>query len=571
MIMRETLEASGFKVYESSDGVTAFEQFVKHSPDLVMLDVHMPGLTGFEVCKKIRDLPQGAETPILMVTGADDFQSISKAYELGATDFLPKPIKWPMMAHRVLYMLKSRNMLRELKSNEERLRYMAYYDPLTGLPNRQSFNEHLARFLSLAERNSSSLAVMLIDLDRFKRINDTLGHEYGDQILTLIGEKLQQCVRQSDISSRLMHNSDNSNVARFGGDEFTILLTQLNNLEDAAIVAKRIIAELSKPLLLDDFEVVVTPSIGISVYPEDATDSVDLMKYADIAMYKAKEQGRHTYKFYSEAFNLSSIARLSLEEDLRQALSKDQFELYFQPKVNISKGAICGCEALIRWHHPTRGMVSPLEFIPLAEESGLIVKIGEWVLETAFKQLREWQSAGYQLHPISVNVSGIQFKRTALPEFIAELINRYQIPPEWVEIELTESAIMTDVEDNIVRLQEIKQLGISISIDDFGTGYSSLSYLKKFPVNVLKIDRSFVIDVAKKEEDTGIVNAILGLSESLGLNVVAEGVEEIEQLEALRLMGCDVIQGFLFSKPLSTILYGELLSSPEKQRALCRC
>lgn len=570
MLMRETLEAAGFDVIEANDGNSAIEYFNQHLPDLVMLDVHMPGLTGFEVCSKIRSHPQGVETPILMVTGADDFKSISQAYKLGATDFLPKPIKWPMMGHRVRYMLKSRNMLRDLKSSEKRLRYIAYHDSLTGLPNRESFNEHLTSFLSLAKRNKTSLAVMLIDLDRFKRINDTLGHEYGDKLLKLVAQKLQQCVRQSDIPARLDSLIvEDGNLARFGGDEFTILLNQLTNLNDAAVVAKRIIDELSKPLMLDDFEVVVTPSIGISVYPDDGDSPVDLLKFADIAMYKAKDNGRHTFNFYSDTFDMSSMARLNLEEDMRQALKQDEFELYFQPKIDINKQCIKGLEALIRWHHPKRGMVSPAEFIPLAEESGLIVKIGEWVLESACQHLQKWQNAGFEMVPLSVNVSGIQFKRTALPEFIAELLEKYQISPDLLEIEITESAIMTDVEDSITRLSEIKAQGISIAIDDFGTGYSSLSYLKKFPIDVLKIDRSFIIDVATNQEDAGIVNAILGLSESLGLKVVAEGVEDKQQLSTLKLMGCAIIQGFLFSKPMSSDKCYDLMASTAAQRKLC--
>jgi len=568
--MRETLEAAGFEVIEASDGNSAIEKFNQHLPDLVMLDVQMPGLTGFEVCSQIRNHPQGMEAPIMMVTGADDFQSISQAYKLGATDFLPKPIKWPMMAHRVRYMLKSRNMLRDLKSSAKRLRYIAYHDVLTGLPNRESFNEYLASFLSLAKRNGTSLAVLLVDLDRFKRINDTLGHEYGDKLLKLVATKLQQCIRQSDVPARLDCIAVNEgNLARFGGDEFIILLNQLSNLNDAAVVAKRIIDELSKPLMLDDFEVVVTPSIGISVFPDDADSPVNLLKFADIAMYKAKDNGRHTYNFYSDSFDMSSMDRLSLEEDMRQALILGQFELYFQPKIDVNNRCIKGLEALIRWHHPKRGMVSPAEFIPLAEESGLIVKIGEWVLESACQHLQNWQSKGYEMVPVSVNVSGIQFKRTALPNFIADLLEKYQISPTLLEIELTESAIMTDVEDNIIRLNEIKSLGISIAIDDFGTGYSSLSYLKRFPIDELKIDRSFIIDVATNQVDAGIVNSILGLCESLGLKVVAEGVEDMQQLGTLKLMGCSIIQGFLFSKPMSSDKCHELMASAASRRKIC--
>ncbi|MEW6996921.1 EAL domain-containing protein [Colwelliaceae bacterium BS250] len=559
ILMRDTLEASGFEVIEAADGDAALVKFFTMQPDIVLLDVEMPGLSGYEVCKQIREHHSGADIPILMVTGADDYQSILQAYNIGATDFLPKPIRWPMVAHRVKYMLRSRDAVRDLKKSEEQLKYLAYYDSLTGLANRESFNYQLERFLTLAERGNYHVGVLFIDLDRFKRINDTLGHNFGDKVLQKVARVLNSNLRESDVLGRDTDHKPTSKVARLGGDEFTVFLSRVDCVDDIAIIAQRIIDSISQPIKIDQYEVTVTPSVGIAVFPEDGRTVTNLMKNADVAMYHAKDQGRRCFKFYSESLNTRSLERLQIEQSLRKALVNDEFELYYQPQVDINTKKIVCVEALIRWHSPELGFVSPADFIPIAEETGLIIEIGEWVINTACQQVKAWLDAGYPECSVSVNLSSVQFKRGSLVDFIQNVIKETKIPARLLEFELTESAIMTDVEENIVRLQQIKALGIGIAVDDFGTGYSSLSYLKKFPINTLKIDRSFVADIASSSDDAAIVKAIIVLAETLNLSVIAEGVETTGQLKILQEFNCSVIQGYLFSKPLKSTDFEKLL------------
>lgn len=561
LVMRDTLESENFQVIDASDGDTAITKYLTYQPDIVLLDVQMPGMSGLEVCKQIRQHKAGKDVPILMVTGADDYASIQSAYDIGATDFLPKPIKWPIVGHRVRYMLRTRNALRDLQSSEEQLRYLAYHDDLTGLANRQSFREHLQKFLTLAKRDKHHVGVLFIDLDRFKRINDTLGHEFGDKLLAKVAKILLNNLRDCDLIARDAKENDVSEVARLGGDEFIVMLSKVGDTNDIAQVAQRIIDSVSKPIKIGQYEVVVTPSLGISVYPHDGENGEELMKNADVAMYYAKERGRRCYKFYSDSLNARALERLQLEESLRTALVREEFELYYQPQVDLKSEQITSVEALIRWNHPTLGMVSPGEFIPIAEETGLIIEIGEWVMKTACAQAKSWIDEGYPPCRMSINLSSVQFKRSALTETIKEVIEETGLPPEYLELELTESAVMTDVEQNIQRLKQLKNMGIKIAIDDFGTGYSSLSYLKKFPIDTLKIDRSFVTDLAENKEDEAIVKAIMALADTMNLGVIAEGVESQSQLAILRQYECELIQGYLFSRPLNKDDIGMLLKN----------
>lgn len=551
LVMRDTLESENFQVIDASDGDTAISKYLTYQPDIVLLDVQMPGMSGLEVCKQIRQHKSGRDVPILMVTGAEDYASIQSAYDIGATDFLPKPIKWPIVGHRVRYMLRTRNALRDLQSSEEQLRYLAYHDDLTGLANRQSFREHLQHFLTFAKRNNHHIAVLFIDLDRFKRINDTLGHEFGDKLLAKVAKILVNNLRDCDLIARDAGDDEVSEVARLGGDEFIVMLTKVTDPSDIAQVAQRIIDSVSKPIKIGQYEVVVTPSLGISVYPHDGNSGEELMKNADVAMYYAKERGRRCYKFYSDSLNARALERLQLEESLRTALVREEFELYYQPQVDLKTEQISSVEALIRWNHPTLGMVSPGEFIPIAEETGLIIDIGEWVMKTACVQAKSWIDQGLPPCRMSINLSSVQFKRSALTETIKDIIEETGLPPQYLELELTESSVMTDVEQNILRLRQLKQMGIKIAIDDFGTGYSSLSYLKKFPIDTLKIDRSFVADLADNKEDEAIVKAIMALANTMNLGVIAEGVESQKQLAILKQYECELIQGYLFSRPLN--------------------
>ncbi len=447
------------------------------------------------------------------------------------------------------------------RESEERIRHLAYYDSVTGLPNRTLLKEYIRKALSAARRYKRSTALLFLDLDRFKRINDTLGHSTGDALLRMVAERLSACLRDSDLLSPIakapIDDEKNwsavpeSSVARLGGDEFVILLSEIRRPEDAAMVAKRVIETLQNPFMLGESEVYVTGSIGISTYPEDGDSDESLLKYADAAMYYAKDDGRNRYHFYTQSINQRAIERVDLESSLRKALEKGEFALHYQPKINIHSGLITGAEALLRWNCPRRGFVPPDTFIPIAEESGLIIPIGEWVLKEACRQNKCWQNQGLTPIRMSVNISAAQCQDAKLWDTVASVLKETQLAPELLELEVTETLLMRDIETSIAILKRLKSLGLKISIDDFGTGYSSLSYLKRLPLDTIKIDRSFIQDIDTDPDDATIVAATINLGHNMRLNVLAEGVEEVSELEFLRQHNCDEIQGYLFSKPLS--------------------
>ncbi|WP_412971737.1 EAL domain-containing protein [Glaciecola sp. MF2-115] len=562
LLMEETLSSDNMKVLTATNGMDALKLFLKHEPTIVLLDVHMPMLSGFEVCAEIRKHPRGKDTPILMVTGADDISSIENAYKNGATDFLPKPIKWPMVSHRVRYMLKGSENLLNLKQSEEKMRKLAYFDALTGLPNRQSLDDSLEEAVWFAAKEQQNLCIMYIDLDNFKRINDTLGHEFGDKLLKKISEKICLCVKDTNIMPNAILESSNIEVSRLGGDEFMILLNNTQKDEDIKRVAQSLVNCISELVSIDDYEVALTPSIGIAMYPRDGANASELKKHADVAMYYAKSMGRSGYRFYAESLNENAMKFLQIEGCLRNALNNDEFTLHYQPQVCLKKNEIISVEALLRWNSPELGCVTPSEFIPVAEDSGIINELGEWVMRKACLQAKEWQDLGMQNFRVSVNLSSIQFKRASLLKMIKRALDDSGLPASLLEIELTESAIMNDVEQNIIRLNQIRDMGVAISIDDFGTGYSSLSYLKKFPIHTLKIDRSFVITIDSDPDDAAIVEAIIALATTLKLTVIAEGVETHGQLKSLNGFKCDVIQGFYFSRPVPADEITKLMERP---------
>jgi len=562
LLMEETLSSDNLNVLTAANGVDALKLYLKHEPNIVLLDVHMPMLSGFEVCAEIRKHPRGKDTPILMVTGADDILSIESAYKHGATDFLPKPIKWPMVAHRVRYMLKGSETFNSLKHSEEKMRRLAYFDLLTGLPNRQSLDESLDKAIQFAAKEQQNLCIMYIDLDNFKRINDTLGHEFGDQLLKKIGEKILLCSKNKAYIPETLHHIAEIEVSRLGGDEFMILLNNTKNDNDVKVVAQALVNCISELVSIDDYEVALTPSIGIAMYPRDGANLTELKKHADVAMYYAKTMGRNGYRFYAESLNENAMKFLQIEGCLRNALSNDEFSLHYQPQVCLKKKKIISVEALLRWESPELGNVTPTEFIPVAEESGMINDIGEWVMRKACFQAKEWMDAGMQDFKVSVNLSSIQFKRASLLKMIKRALDDSGLPASLLEVELTESAIMNDVDHNITRLNQIRDMGVTIALDDFGTGYSSLSYLKKFPIHTLKIDRSFIITIDTDRDDAAIVEAIIALASTLKLTVIAEGVETHGQLEALNRFHCDIIQGFYFSKPMPAKQITTLMKQP---------
>jgi len=693
LLIRQTLERVGFVCEDAADGQRALERFATLQPDIVLLDVMMPELDGYQTCARLRAMPGGATVPVMMLTGLDDNESIDRAYEVGATDFISKPITWGVLGHRVRYLLRASHALRdlakhqvsletaqriahlgsweldlgrneaywspetfrilglapgaitpalerflaqvhaedralaeaavrdlvktgqfpgrvvrmlrpdgsvrhvhlqglgaydaqgtlshlagtiqdvtELKEAEERIRHLAYYDSTTGLPNRQFFMEWLAQTLALAKRHQRQLGVLVLDLDQFKRINDTLGHIVGNELLVAVTRRLSDAVREDDVlgrpeGERPAPHPGGETIARLDGDEFSLLITELAHYHDAAKVARRLLDELRKPFRAGDQEVFITASVGLSLYPLDGDDADSLLKNAGAAMHFAKEQGRDNYQFYSRAMNATALEKLSLESQLRKALERDEFVLNFQPKIRASTGEIVGLEALIRWRHPELGVVPPSQFIPLAEESGLIVPIGEWVLRTACRQNQAWRSLGHPAVHVAVNIASPHFRQGGLIASIATALRESGLEPSLLEVELTESMLMQSVDTTLDTLFKLKDMGVRLAIDDFGTGYSSLSYLKRFPLDTLKIDRSFVKDLPSDAEDAAIAKAIIAMAHSLKLEVVAEGVESAEQLAFLQQHGCEIVQGFLFSRPVSAADFGALLSAQQERRS----
>jgi diguanylate cyclase (GGDEF)-like protein len=679
LLARQVMERDGLAVHEACDGQDAVERFEELKPDIVLLDVMMPRLDGFAACSEIRQSPRGMRTPVLMLTGLDDLDSINRAFEAGATDFINKPINWGVLGYRIRYMLRSARILEQLahqqeslaeaqriahlgnwewdiehdvvywsqemyrildyhpgitqacfaafserlapneraragdelrrfvkageaidsvrriilpdgsirhvhilgitrkttgeharliagtiqditdrKQAEDQIRYLAYYDGLTALPNRQFFLEKLQHSLNSARRQGRILGVLSFDLDHFKRINDTLGHAIGDTLLQAVAQRLAEGIRASDAIARLEAPGSDW-LARLGGDEFGVLLADLEDFHGAAKVAHRVGELLRAPFRLGEREIVVTTSIGIALFPDDGDTPANLIRNADAALHFAKEQGRNNCQFYGRGMNARALEKLSMESQLREALGQEQFLLHYQPKIEVASGRIVGVEALIRWRHPELGMVPPLKFIPVAEEIGLIVGIGEWVIRTACREARAWQHAGCAPIEVAVNIAGSHFRQAGLPDFVSKTLAEAGLPAHLLEIELTESMLMSNTEDTVATLRRIKDMGIKLAIDDFGTGYSSLAYLKRFPLDALKIDRSFIKDMPGAACDAALTTAIIGMAHGLNLKVVAEGVEHQSQFDFLKERGCDLIQGYLISRPIPANELVELL------------
>ena len=447
------------------------------------------------------------------------------------------------------------------KEIEEEVRYLAYFDSLTGLPNRALFNEHLITAIAKAEREGSKIAILFLDLDNFKRVNDSFGHDAGDRLLKIVSDQLIQSLRRSDYISTGTSGEIIPAVSRLGGDEFIILLHHNVSAKGASYVAKRIINILNRPVMIENHEVPISVSIGISIFPDDGHDASNLLKNADAAMYSAKEIGKNTYRFYNSKMNELAIEKLQLEADLQKALQTEQLVLYYQPKVNLKSNKIVATEALLRWKHPELGLLSPTEFIPIAENSNLIIPIGEWVLKEACKTTKELQEKGSSELHVAVNLSAKQFVSDDLVQTVSDILKETDFTPHCLELELTEGMIMENKPHTLDTLNKLKKLGVRISIDDFGTGYSSLRYLSQFPLDAIKIDKSFVKKLPFNKNDAMISEAIIELAHRLNLEVIAEGVEREEQIEFFRNKNCDTIQGFLISNPLDKTELRKLLDS----------
>jgi diguanylate cyclase (GGDEF)-like protein len=670
LLASETLQQAGHTARVAGTGHEALVLFGAERPDLVLLDVELPDANGFDLCAAIRGSPGGADIPIVMVTGHNDTESIERAFMVGATDFILKPVLWQTLPQRIEFILRAQDNLRSLKISEQknrallqalpdtlyivdgngillehitgadlaagsslvgktleevipadaaraarrsmtapldgkavttcdfevgqgpdrrcfetrlrpqadgtlvvitrditerrktesRIKYLAYFDTLTGLPNRQLLMRQMSRAIRVAQKSKTLLALLYLDLDRFKRINDNLGHSVGDALLKAVARRLHQSIRPTDMVRR-------GSVARLGGDEFVVLVSDLTDEGQATSVADRIRDALGEPFECGGHRFVVTPSIGIALYPKDGADIEDLLVKADMAMYKAKDQGRNSHAFYGETMAIRSLSRLELENDLRRAFEAGDFQIHHQPKVDLASGQVVGVEALLRWRHAKRGWISPDAFIPIAEETGLIVALGEWVLRETCRQLQRWAGTDLAHLTIAVNVSVQQFAHKDFVESVLRTLQDFNVRPQLLELEITESLLLRNVDDTTSCMKRFRAAGLTLSIDDFGTGYSSLGYLRSFPVDNLKIDRSFVKDLSAKGDGGAICAAIIALARELKLRVIAEGVENLEQVEFLRTHRCDQVQGYLMSAPVPIGELETLLrSSPEGTR-----
>jgi diguanylate cyclase (GGDEF)-like protein len=507
------------------------EYLATRSTGIVLLDLSLPDSYGFDTFLKV--YAHSPKVPIIVLTGNDDQTVALAAVKTGAQDYLVKG-----KLDREL-LLRSMQYSIERKRYQEQLEYQANYDALTGLPNRNLLHDRLRQSV-FAQRFVRSIGVVFLDIDHFKFVNDSLGHNTGDKLLQKVAERLASAVRDGDT------------VARLGGDEFILILNDQTGQEVIYRAMQRIISKVAEPIEVDGQELLVTASAGISLYPQDGPDVETLLKNADAAMYRAKEKGRNNFQFYTAEMNRQVNERLMMEGSLRRALERNEFELYYQPRIHVDSGAMVGCEALLRWQHPELGLTLPERFIGLAEETGLIVPIGEWVLNSACAQARAWQEKGMAPITVSVNLSMRQFRQEALAGSVDDALRQSGLDPRCLEMELTESLVMQDTDAAIRVLERLREIGVDLSVDDFGTGHSSLAYLTRLPLSALKIDQSFVQDIkGTGKSDEGIVaQAIISLAHNLKLKVVGEGVETGEQLEFLKKHACDEVQGYHFAKPM---------------------
>ena len=664
-VITSTLAHEGFSVIEAGNGQEAIDAFKRSCPDVILMDVEMPGTDGYQACSVIRHSEGGADLPVVMVTGHDDSESVNRAYEVGATDFISKPINWSLIGHRLRYILRGvRNfqalgisevenraliaaipdsifivsgdgtilnhvsggnssgnndgkelsgksilsvlpdglgndigqsinsvlstgentaieyqverpgdesrwyesrfvhhgdkkvlvIIRDIsdrKHAEKKIHRLAYYDSLTGLPNRPLFKEQVQKELEVARSGNDSLALFNIDLNRFKRINDTLGSSTGDAVLVKMATRLSKYVDSLRQDQSNGTGEPDSCLASFGGNEFALLLSGLSHPFNFTLIAEQLRKLLAKPVMLKGHEFVVTASIGVAMYPEHGTSVEALLKNAESARDEAKHLGGNTQKLYRSSMNSGVTECLNLENELRRALENDELSMYYQPKYCANTREHRGAEALLRWFHPERGEISPTAFIPIAEESGLITELGCWVANNVCQQISSWEYFGISPGPIAINISGQEFSLGDPVATLTAAVSKADIARSALELEITETVLMSDIRSVMLALHALREEGFSLAVDDFGTGYSSLRYLQKFPIDVLKIDSSFVHDVERNADSRAICTAIIALARSLGLKVVGEGVESNWQLEFLKRQACNTVQGFLLSKPLS--------------------
>lgn len=551
-LIAKLLKAEGFEVVSGADGETGIQLARIHEPDLIICDIMMPECNGYEVLTQLRQEPATARIPFIFLSARADRTDLRQGMELGADDYLTKPFKRTELLAAISARLEkqaaiTQPFIDEMKRAAQNLSQMAYRDPLTNLPNRILFHHKLQDALKLADRSRLMTAVLCLNLDSFKLINVNYGYSTGDSLLRAIADRLEQTFGQENV------------VARLGGDEFSLLLSAVTHRQEIDKAAQTALDVLAKPYDVEGQWLQVQTSIGIAVYPQNGPNPDSLLSQADTAMRYAKAQGSSKYQFYNVEMDLLEAEQQLIQSKLHGALERQEFQLHFQPQVNLVTGRIIGAEALLRWHQPELGCVSPTKFIRIAEETGLIVAIGQWILKTACVQAKSWQAAGRLPIRVSVNLSARQFKQHNLVETIVQILEEIELDPDLLVLELTETSVMENVESTIVILKELQGKGIHISIDDFGTGYSSLNYLKRFPINTLKIDQSFIQEITTNSNDAAIAKAIIAMAQSLQLKVIAEGVETEEQLNFLRQNGCYGMQGYFFSYPLPAAEFKNLL------------
>lgn len=556
LLVRQCLESEGMSVLEARDGYEALDLVSNNSPDFIFMDVDMPGISGIETCRRLRARDDAKDIPLLIVTGADDQETIDMGFEAGATQYITKPLNWPLLGRLVRYMLRSAETLKELKSKEDHLRYLAYFDHLTDLPNRRSFTEQLRRNLVSSENMNGQVGLIMIDIDHFKRINDSIGHDRGDVVLKRIASRLQTCAAQigpiatdfPGAKRALPIDAFALEIARPGGDEFSLIVRNPEGSEQLISIAEHIISCLSEPIQIPGHALVITPSIGIAMSPEHGRSPEEILTKADAAAYAAKAEGRQRARLYDKTIAADSALELSIEQGIRKSLKSTGLSLMYQPQVDLFTGAIIGAEALVRWQDEDGNAISPERFIPVAERSGVISDLGDWILNQVNQDAKQYAGQLPNKMTLALNLSPLQFNQSNFVERLTTTLKQLEIRYK-IELELTESTIMHSGEESIGKLQQLKNLGFKLAIDDFGTGYSSLNYLRRFPIDTLKIDQAFVGDIGTKAGN-GIVNAIVSMGQALGLDLVAEGVETSEQAMHLRERACYSIQGYLISPPV---------------------
>ncbi len=557
-VLQTFLQDAGYKKFiQCSEPLKAMDIVANQRPDIVLLDLVMPEMSGFEILKRLRNSDTLRHIPVIILTSSTDADTKLMALELGATDFLGKPFDPSELA------LRLRNTL-SAKAYRDRLEN---YDSVTGLPNRQLLTQRLDRTLRDAAGAGKMGAVIQLNLDRFKQINEALGLGIGDSVLKGVAMRLDLALGGAVAAGKAGDPFNPPLLARMGGDEFTVLAVGLESSETAGGLAERLLTAIAAPFRAGGEEVVLTASAGVTVFPDDGMESSALLNNAAVAMRQAKQKGGGACEVYSRDFSAKSIHRLNVESELRRAIEREELRIFFQPKVRVESGRGSGAEVLVRWQHPERGLVGPDKFIPIAEETGLIVPLGEWVLRAACTQVADWLRAGLRVPRFSVNVASPQFRTQRFPATVRSALQDADLSPRFLGLELTESAMMEDAPRSIRALQELKDIGIRLSIDDFGTGYSSLTYLKRFPLDELKIDKSFVMGVDTDADNAAIVIAIIAMARGLGLSVCAEGVETKSQFGLLKRHDCDECQGYLFSKPMPAEKFAKMLGAPASATA----